>query len=217
MNANATGAGNATGGYAASGRPRRLLAGVSASLALHALLLFAYRHHLTSVPAGDGVEPARSIAIWLRPPEALKPAAAPKPAREPARLSRLPRHAPAPARTPTAARTSDLIAIPDRTPGQQEAPDVFSVEPQGEPKPGSTPRFDRHAAFRLARKMADEPDPARADTAVGQIPPKAYETETKLARAISRAKRRDCKDGIPGGLLAPLILLMDKKDSGCKW
>jgi hypothetical protein len=36
-------------------------------------------------------------------------------------------------------------------------------------------------------------------------------------RAIGRAKRRDCKDGIPGGLLAPLILLLDKKDSGCKW
>ena len=39
----------------------------------------------------------------------------------------------------------------------------------------------------------------------------------KSARAIAGAKRRDCKDGIPGGLLAPLILLMDKKDSGCKW
>jgi hypothetical protein len=38
-----------------------------------------------------------------------------------------------------------------------------------------------------------------------------------MARAISSAKRRDCKDGLPGGLLGPLLLLMDKKDSGCKW
>ena len=39
----------------------------------------------------------------------------------------------------------------------------------------------------------------------------------ELAKAISKAKRRNCKDGVPGGLLAPLFLAMDKKDHGCKW
>ena len=69
----------------------------------------------------------------------------------------------------------------------------------------------------MARSLASEPDPAKAGTAVAQLPPKALETQSKAARAIRSAKRRDCKDGIPGGLLAPLILMMDKKDSGCKW
>jgi hypothetical protein len=69
----------------------------------------------------------------------------------------------------------------------------------------------------MARELANEPDPAKAGTALAQLPPKPLATETRAARAISRAKRRDCKDGIPGGLLAPLILALDKKDSGCKW
>ncbi|CDG86075.1 hypothetical protein GJA_5479 [Janthinobacterium agaricidamnosum NBRC 102515 = DSM 9628] len=37
-----------------------------------------------------------------------------------------------------------------------------------------------------------------------------------MARSMSQAKRGDCKNA-PGGLLAPLLMLMDKKDSGCKW
>jgi hypothetical protein len=69
----------------------------------------------------------------------------------------------------------------------------------------------------MARELANAPDPAKAGTAVAQLPPKPLASETRAERAISRAKRRDCKDGIPGGLLAPLYLMMDKKDSGCKW
>ena len=89
-----------------------------------------------------------------------------------------------------------------------------SPAPSGSP---SAPRFDPDAARTLARQLAGAPDPARAGTALAQLPPKPLETETKAARAISRARRRDCKDGIPGGLLAPLYLMMDKKDSGCQW
>jgi hypothetical protein len=54
-------------------------------------------------------------------------------------------------------------------------------------------------------------------TALERLPPKPLETESRLARGIQAAKRANCKDGIPGGLLAPLFLMMDKKDSGCKW
>jgi hypothetical protein len=73
------------------------------------------------------------------------------------------------------------------------------------------------AARHAARKVAHERDPAKAGTAVGQIPEKPLASETPLARKMSQAARADCKDGIPGGLLAPLLLAMDKKDSGCKW
>jgi hypothetical protein len=99
---------------------------------------------------------------------------------------------------------------PSAAPAQ---PDAFTVEP-AEP---SAPRFDADAARRMARELANAPDPAKAGTVAAQLPPKPLATDTRAARAISQAKRRDCKDGIPGGLLAPLYLMMDKKDSGCKW
>lgn len=123
-------------GSAAPRRPYRLAAGLAASLALHAVLLYAWRQHHP--------------------------------------------------------RSSALIATPGPSTGEAE--------------PAGGKGFDRDAALQVARAMANEPDPAEP-----------YATETKLARAIASAKRRDCKDGIPGGLLAPLILLLDKKDSGCKW
>ena len=42
----------------------RLAAGLAVSLALHAALLFAWRHHLARAPADD--QPAsRTIAVWL--------------------------------------------------------------------------------------------------------------------------------------------------------
>ena len=49
------------------------------------------------------------------------------------------------------------------------------------------------------------------------LPKPPLQTESKFERAIKQAKRPDCKDGVPGGLLAPIFLAMDKKDSGCKW
>lgn len=74
---------------------------------------------------------------------------------------------------------------------------------------GPAPRFDREAAKAAARDIAGELDTS---------PPKLRATrDEKLARKIQDAARPDCKDGIPGGLLAPLYLMMDKKDSGCKW
>jgi hypothetical protein len=74
----------------------------------------------------------------------------------------------------------------------------------------------RHDVELFARRLATLPDPARADTPVGQFPEPALQAETRAARAIASAKRAHCKDGVRGGLLAPLVLLLDKKDSGCK-
>ena len=73
------------------------------------------------------------------------------------------------------------------------------------------------AARRIARANAHLRDPGKEGTALAQFPEEPLQTESKLARAISKAKRPNCKDGIPGGLLAPLYLMMDKKNSGCKW
>jgi hypothetical protein len=176
-------------------RPSRLTAGIAISLALHAALLLAWRQsaHAPDVPAHE------SIAVWLRPPPPPKVEPAPATPSSPSKTARATRRVPA-----------NVIALPAREPVQ---PDAFTVEP---PQPEAR-HFDLEAARSTARQVANAPDPAKAGTALAQFPAKPLETETRAARAISQAKRRDCKDGIPGGLLAPLILLMDKKDSGCKW
>jgi hypothetical protein len=98
---------------------------------------------------------------------------------------------------------------------QAEQPEV-AVQPAHEStlilapaEHGSAPHFDREAAKAAARGIAGELD---------TLPPKLRETrDEKLARKIQSAARPNCKDGIPGGLLAPLYLMLDKKDSGCKW
>ena len=187
-------------------RPSRLAAGIALSLAVHLALLFAWRQG-THVKPEAGIAPSRSIAVWLRPappvaPPKAEPAPPTKSAARPARTAS-PKH-----RIPP-----DVIALPPHAPAVAPPPDSFTVEP---PQPAA-PHFDIDAARKLARQLANEPDPAKAGTPVAQLAKKQLETETKAARAIAGAKRRDCKDGIPGGLLAPLILLMDKKDSGCKW
>jgi hypothetical protein len=110
-----------------------------------------------------------------------------------------------------------LIAVPQ---AEQEAPpDPFVVQqPEEAAPPGSeSPKFDMHAAKQTARELAGQTKLGREGTALAQFPDPPLETESKFAKAISEAKRRNCKDGLPGGLLAPLFLMMDKKDHGCKW
>lgn len=77
------------------------------------------------------------------------------------------------------------------------------------PAQQGTPHFDREAAKAAARDIAGDLGPPQETLRETR--------EEKLARKIQSAARPNCKDGIPGGLLAPLYLMMDKKDSGCKW
>jgi hypothetical protein len=135
----------------------------------------------------------------------------------------MPRQAP-PAQPVPAKRPRPVIAVTPQT--RQPAEDVVSVAPapvpsnppqDASPAGAPVPAFDIDAARGMARKLAREPDPARAGTALERLPPKPLETESRLARGIGAARRANCKDGVPGGLLAPLYLMMDKKDSGCKW
>ncbi len=189
-------------------RPSRLTTGIALSLLVHMMVLFTWRQGMR-VQRPDELPTHTSIAVWLRRPPppplpTLPKAGRASPATNAARPPRAaaPKHSTAP----------DVIALPPREP-DAPAPPEFTVE---QPAP-ATPRFDPEAARRMARQLANEPDPEKAGTAVAQLPRKPLATETKAERAIAGAKRRDCKDGIPGGLLAPLYLMMDKKDSGCKW
>jgi len=194
-------------------RHMRIAVGVALSLALHALLLGTWRNHPLRLPTEP--EAPRVLAVEIRPlPPKVEPLPAPPP---------LPSAAPRPHeharnRVPPSSRPSSQPdsarqeTIP--TPNDRSAP---APEQVVQPDLPAAPHFDASAARRFARRIASEPDPAKAGTALAQFPDESYHPHTKIERAISAAKRRDCKDGIPGGLLAPFILLLDKKDSGCKW
>lgn len=190
-----------------SKQANRIAAGIALSLAAHALLLAIYRQPVTTLPA---TAPERlTIRLQAAPPPAeVKPAEAPP----------VPR-APRPAK-----KTRPVIAVaPEK---RQSTGETYAVKPAPEtPAPPSAPattqHFDVDAARSMARGMAtkllNEPDPDKVGTALERLPKPQLQTESKFERAIKQAKRPDCKDGVPGGLLAPIFLAMDKKDSGCKW
>jgi len=189
-------------------RPRRGLAvAVGVSVLLHALLLYGFRQPR---PAPAPPQPApQALTVWLRapvPPPRLRPA--------PPLVATPVRHNAEPGKP--AVRPAPVISVSPPAAPEQGAAQSTPADPFAETPP-ARPAFDIEAAHRVVRQVATERDPAKVGTAVGQIPDKPLPDQSELARNIDSAKRRDCKDGVPGGLLAPLLLLMDKKDSGCKW
>jgi len=184
---------------------RRVVIGVAVSIAVHALFLLAYRNtHFKTME----VEPAEPTVISVMiarpaPPPPEPPVARPTPAAP---------NAPVAPRATRPTPPQAVIAVPDSA---SPAPDPFVVQQEETPEPA--PKFDMSAARQTARANANMRDPSREGTALAQFPEPALQTESKLARGIREAKRPDCKDGLPGGLLAPIYLLMEKKDSGCKW
>jgi len=188
-------------------RMQRVGFGVVLSILVHTALLTMWR---SADRPDDLPEAPRSIAVRIQPPPPRVETPAPPPPAPTPRAER-------PARVKKPATPRPVIAVPPDT-GKAAEPDPFVVEqPQTPAAPTETPRFDLDAAKRSARSLANMRDPTKEGTAVGQFPEKPLETETRAARMIGAAKRRNCKDGLPGGLLAPLFLLADKKDSGCKW
>ena len=191
----------------------RIAAGIALSLAAHAMLLATYRQPTTTLPAA----PPERLTVRLHavtppvPPPPLPVAI--KPAETPA--------APVPRAQKPVRKPRPVIAVePDK---RQSTEETYAVEPapQAPPPPAPAPHFDLDAARSLARgmatKLANEPDPDKVGTALERLPKPPLQTESRFERAIKAAKRPDCKDGVPGGLLAPIFLAMDKKDSGCKW
>jgi hypothetical protein len=189
-------------------RQLRIAVGIAVSLALHGLLLATWRGKLPLTV--EPPEPAPAIAVWLRPPP---PPALPRQTAPPSPAHATPRARPHPRQPPRRV----ITALPQpESPSTTEAPVAHAPAPSAPP----TPHFDRNAALAFARKIADDDaDPAKAGTPLAQLPkrPLVPFSETRAARAIGKAWRPNCKDGVPGGLLAPLFLLLDKKDSGCKW
>ena len=209
---------NATfaGSHTAQLRRPGIVAGIAISLVLHLLLIFGYR---LSLPVAPEEHPARTMTVWLRPPKpivvAIQAPAKPEPREEPARKRKRDPERPAlvarpspPAPAPAPA-TSQAITLP-----APSNPVADPLHPEQQPR-----KFDMNAALKTARKVANEKDPARAGLPVAQLddhPLYPEQRDTQLARDIAGAKRGDCKN-TGAGLLSPLIWLLDKKDSGCKF
>ena len=193
---------------------RGIVLGIGVSLLLHGALIYLWRH-VQPAARIDTAPRVESIAVWIRPlaakpppppVEVVKPKREAKPISKPklATARQTPAAATAPASSPQA-----ITVVPASPATPTASPDTYTQE---------TPKFDMEAARRTARKMAGERDPSKVGTAVGQIPDKPLQTETQLARDIAQGKRGDCRTAYAGaGLLAPVLMLLDKKDSGCKW
>jgi hypothetical protein len=179
----------------------RIAAGIVISLLLHAAALVFLRLPEPRI-AADGRTWLTQVEVRIVPPPAR-----PEPEPEP---ERTPKAAPKPARLAAEARPRPKRRDERASAQQQAAQAAYEgqlVLPPAEPGPAQP--FDREAAKAAARDIAGE---------LEAPPTKLRETrDQKLARQIQNAARPNCKDGIPGGLLAPLYLLMEKKDSGCKW
>lgn len=196
---------------------RGIVLGIAVSLLLHGALIYLWRHVQPAAPP-DTAPRVESIAVWIRPlaakpppppVEVVKSKREPKPISKPklATARETPAAATAPASPPQA-----ITVVPASPAAPAASPDTIRQETQ------ETPKFDMEAARKTARKMAGERDPSKVGTAVGQIPDKPLQTETQLARDIAQGKRGDCRTAYSGaGLLAPVLMLLDKKDSGCKW
>ncbi|MES2258977.1 MAG: hypothetical protein V4724_10685 [Pseudomonadota bacterium] len=219
---------------APASRRRGIVAGIAVSLLLHLLLLYGYRAGRAPIQP-SAFTPRETMLVWVRPSPALRqlpppPAIALEEApAPPEKAARKPRDRQAAARKPAPVQAQRAMtwrapATPATPPPVAATTAPSSVAaPAGPALPddpfaeSKKPAFDMAAARRTARQVAHERDPAKAGTAVGQFPDKPLRSETQLARDIASAKRGDCKDGIPGGLLAPALLMLDKKDHGCKW
>ena len=196
---------------------RGIVLGIAVSLLLHGALITLWRHVQPAAPP-DTAPRVESIAVWIRP-LAAKPPPPPvevvKPKREPKPISKpklaTTRETPAATTAPTSSPQA-ITVVPASPATPAASPDTLRQETP------ETPKFDMEAARKTARKMAGERDPSKVGTAVGQIPDKPLQTETQLARDIAQGKRGDCRTAYSGaGLLAPVLMLLDKKDSGCKW
>lgn len=196
--------------YPAPARRHHIALGAGVLL-LHVALLYGWRY-VKPPPLPDAGPRVESITVWIRPPKPIiKPLPPPPPV---ARVE------PQREKKPLRAAALPRLTAP-ATPAADPVPNAITVAPAptpADPLATDAPKFDMEAALKTARKVANERDPAKAGTAVGQIPDKPLRTETQLARDIASGKRGDCRTAYAGaGLLAPLVMLLDKKDSGCKW
>lgn len=196
---------------------KRVLAGVALSMVAHVALLYAWR------PAPQPYQAAPVAAPLVLRLQPLAPSAPPAPP-----VTRV--QAPVPVAAPRSAPARAprrVIAVAPKASGQSAPALAVEAQPlDAPPEPASVPapapkKFDLEAARQSARVVGLQDAPNADDAPLARLKKQQleeqFQPESKAARAISAAKRGDCKDGLPGGLLAPLIMLTQKAGTGCKW
>lgn len=194
------------------GTRRGLVAGLAISLLLHIAVLVLMRAPTTPPAAPDARRWTQPLAVHLLPPPPPRASATPSvPVRkDPPRRERAIARTVAPPRRDATERTA-ITVVPSRP--ADTAPPPATAE--------GTPAFDPDAARAAARAMANDLHPPATNWAAEKLNQGKEWKETKdqrLGRAVANSARPDCKTAYAGaGLLAPLLMLADKKDSGCKF
>lgn len=204
-------------------RPRRgLVIGLAISALLHMLLLAMLRTPSAPPAQPDSPRWAQPLTVTIVPPRPAR--AKPEPEPEPKQVARnAPRRKPArPDRPPAGPLRAPERAAPAQTDNAGQPAMTVVPAPSAEPAPAdSAPRFDPDAARGAARAMANDLDPPSSNWVAEKLNKDKALKETKearLGRNVANSARPDCRTAYAGaGLLAPLVMLMDKKDSGCKF
>lgn len=207
-------------------RDRKLLAGVAVSLLLHAALLYSLHDQSRREATPD----ARRMTVWLmqKPLQRQAPPPVVSSIVPPALVKRAQRsEAPASSVTPTRpVASSETLAASPPAEAETTAPKHADIpqDPFAQPSAPVKGKFDVNAAMKSARKLATAKS-TKDDPPVAQIydkPLYGLPSDTPLGTAVGRTARADCKTAAAGtGILAliivPVMILTDKKDSGCKW
>lgn len=183
--------------------------GLLVSVLLHVLLLWFLR-----LPGAPAI-PA-DTRPWSQPLTVRLVAPPPPP---PVIVEQATPATPAPAkRERTRPEGSQAITVAPREAAPAQAVPAPPVLPEQGPQQGE-PRVDLDAARAAARGMASDLDPPATNWAAEKLNKGKEWRETrdeKLGKAVARSARPECRD-TGAGLLSPLVWLMDKKDSGCKF
>lgn len=197
-------------------RPRRggLVAGIAVSILLHVLLLAMLRAPSAPPAQPDARRWTQPLTIRIvPPPPPPEPVTRAEPPKPPVAKRDKPVTRPAPARAAPGRTESDKAERTEMT--------VVSPKPAEAAPSDSAPTFDPDAARAAARAMANDLDTPSGNWVGEKLKKEKERQETRderLGRNIAGSARPDCKTAYAGaGLLAPLIMLMDKKDSGCKF
>jgi hypothetical protein len=183
-------------------------------------------------PASPPLPPVERITAPKIEPQIAPPSEAPAPRRAPVETDApSERMAPPTERAPPAVAPGKAPTPPVRTEAPSEpgprlrfgAPDPGDeiFKPRGDPAPaadpGGAPRLDLEATRQRAREIVSEGSAYRGF--VPAIPPPPVERKSKLAEAIDKAQKPDCRDAYAAmGLLAvPALVVSAVGNGGCRW
>jgi hypothetical protein len=196
--------------YPASPRRGALAAGLAVSILLHILLLAFWRAPTIPPQPAEARRWTQPLTVQILPPPPPKPVARAEPPKQAVKPGK-------PVRTPP--RAVAERARPDSAP--QPSMTIVTPAPTEAAPAEEAPKFDPDAARAAARAMANDLKEPSENWAAEKLNKGKEWKETKeqrLGRNVENSARPDCRTAYSGyGLLAPLKMLMDKKDSGCKF